>query len=181
MVEMTILWKETVLCTGKVLTVEGHELTLKRRYAFNYAGCEPLASKKESVYKNGGHITAHVSTKLSGDIETNPGPHLIDSSKTICAPYSQGHFLVFEPNAGRQCVAMSLTAILYNSIHTIRSTSDLVQIMNIGNELYKHLSFSAREEYLLLTEIPDVLCLGRLLTMLYVVKVILETYFIPLT
>jgi len=33
--------------------------------------------------------------------------------------------------------------------------------MNIGNELYKHLSFSARQEYLLLTEIPDVLCLGE--------------------
>ena len=58
-------------------------------------------------------------------------------------------------------MAMSLTAILYNSIHTIRPSADLVQIMNIGNELYKHLSFSARQEYLLLTEIPDVLSLGE--------------------
>ena len=160
-VELTILWKATVLRTGKVLTDEGHELTVKRRYAFNGAGCEPLASKKKSVYKNSGHITAHITRKLSGDIETIPGPYLIDRSKTICAPYSQGQVLVFGPNAGSHCVAMSLTAILYNSIYTIRSSSDLVQIMNIGNEWYKHLSFSARQEYLLLTEIPDVLSLGE--------------------
>ena len=52
--EMTILWKATVLRTGKVLTDERHELTVKRRYPFSCAGCEPLAPKKESVYKNGG-------------------------------------------------------------------------------------------------------------------------------
>ena len=160
-VEVSILWKATVLRTGKVLRDEGHELTVKRRYAFNCAGCELLASKKKSVYKNSGHITAHITRKLSGDIESNPGPYVIDPSRTICAPYSQGQFLVFGPNAGSQCVVMSLTAILYNSVHTIRSSADLVQIMNIGNELYKHLSFSARQEYLLLTEIPDVLSLGE--------------------
>jgi len=46
----------------------------------------------------------------------NPGPNIVDSSKTICAPYSQGDSSVFGGNAGTQCVAMSLSAILYNLI-----------------------------------------------------------------
>ena len=81
--------------------------------------------------------------KLSGDIETNPGPIVVDPSKTICAPYSQGNSLVFGSNAGKQCVAMSLIALLLDSINSIRSSSDLGEIMNVGNELYTRLSQSA--------------------------------------
>ena len=58
----------------------------------------------------------------------NPGPNIVDSSKTICAPYSQGDSSVFSGNAGTQCVAMSLSAILYNFDHIIKSSCDLVEI-----------------------------------------------------
>ena len=120
-----------------------------------------LPSKREMIYKNVNHGMTHISKRLSGDIETNPGPYGVDPLRTIRAPYSQGNHSVFGPNAGTQCVAMSLAALLYNSIYKIRSSSDLVQIMDIGNELYTHLSRSARQEYLMLTEIPEALCAGK--------------------
>ena len=52
------------------------------------------------------------SSKLYNDIEINPGLNIVDSSKTFCAPYSQGDSSVFGGNAGTQCVAMSLSAIV---------------------------------------------------------------------
>ena len=89
----------------------------------------------------------------------NPGPNIVDSSKTICAPYSQGDSSVFGGNAGTQCVAMSLSAILYNFDHIIKSSCDLVEIMNIGNDMYTVLSCAAQQEYLLLSEIPAAVCI----------------------
>ena len=51
---------------------------------------------------------------LSGDVETNPGPTVVNPTKTISAPYSQSNAEVFGVrNAGRQCVAMSLSALIY--------------------------------------------------------------------
>ena len=50
---------------------------------------------------------------------------------------------VFAPNAGQQCVAMSLCALIYNDStgnRSINNSGDLIQIMNIGNELYAALS-----------------------------------------
>ena len=38
-------------------------------------------------------------SNLSGDIETNPGP-VINSTKTIQAPYSQDNVAMFGLNAG---------------------------------------------------------------------------------
>ena len=101
----------------------------------------------------------NIASKLSGDIETNPGPFVVDPSKTIHAPYSQGNSLVFGSNAGKRCVAMSLIAILFYFIYSIRSSSDLGEIMNVGNELYTRLSQSAGQDLLMLTELPEVLCL----------------------
>ena len=49
------------------------------------------------------------------DIEKNPGPYPVDSSKTIHASYFQGNIEVFGLNAGSQCVAMSFCALLYSS------------------------------------------------------------------
>ena len=49
------------------------------------------------------------------DLETNPGPRIVDPTKTIAALYSQGNVEVFgTANAGTQCVAMSLSALVYN-------------------------------------------------------------------
>ena len=108
------------------------------------------------TYKDFNHRMNCCKFNVSRDIEKNPGPtQIIDPSKTIHAPYSRGNVDVFGPNAGQQCVAMSLCSLIYNySNRSINDTEDLVQIMNIGNELYSALSRSLRQTYLLLTELP---------------------------
>ena len=51
--------------------------------------------------------------RLLNDLETKPGPKIVDPTKTIAAPYSQGDVEVFgTANAGTQCVAMSLSALV---------------------------------------------------------------------
>ena len=64
-------------------------------------------------YKNLNHRVNHFKSNLSGDIETNPGP-VINSTKTIQAPYSQANVAMFGLSAGTQCVAMSLASLIYN-------------------------------------------------------------------
>ena len=95
---------------------------------------------------------------LCGDIETNPGPTFNNPVKTIHAPYSQGNVDVFGQNAGRQCVPMSLCALIYLYRNdSIRDSSDLVNIMNVGNQLYSTLSRLSRQMYLLLEELPTLI------------------------
>ena len=108
-----------------------------------------------SVYKDVDHRMNHTEFKLCNDIEKNPGP--IDHTRTIQAPYSQSNVEVFGENAGTQCVAMSLTSLIYNYRRSISSSMDLVNIMNIDNELYSGLSRLSRQTFLLLTELPEVL------------------------
>ena len=64
---------------------------------------------------------------------------------------------MFGLNAGTQCVAMSLASLIYNKRNGIVSSMDLVNIMNIGNELYSGLSSLSRQSYLLLTEVPEMI------------------------
>ena len=90
------------------------------------------------------------------DIETNPGS-VINSTKTIQAPYSQDNVAMFGLNAGTQCVAMSLASLIYNKRKGIVSSMDLVNIMNIGNELYSGLSSLSSQSYLLFTEVPEMI------------------------
>ena len=52
---------------------------------------------------------------------------------------------------------MSLCALIYNNSKSITNSGDLIQIMNIGNELYSPLSRLSRQSYLLLTELPNML------------------------
>ena len=75
-------------------------------------------------------------SNLSGDIETNPGP-VINSVKTIQAPFSQDNVAMFGLNAGTQCV-------WGGGGDGIVSSVDLVNIMNIENELYSGLSSLSR-------------------------------------
>ena len=119
---------------------------------------------KSVIYRSVNHKSMYIRSKLYNDIEMNPGPNIVDSSKTICAPYRQGDSSVFGGNAGTQCagtqcVAMSLSAILYNFDHIIKSSCDLVEIVNVGNDMYTILSRAAQQEYLLLSEIPAVVCI----------------------
>ena len=82
--------------------------------------------------------------KLCIDIVTNSAPpvYYVDPTLTIKAPYSQGDTTISSANAGQQCVAMSFCALVYNTVKAINSSNYLVQIMNIGNELYSILSQS---------------------------------------
>ena len=109
-----------------------------------------------NVYKNLNHRVNHFKSNLSGDRETNPGP-VINSTKTIQVPYSQDNVTMLGLNAGTQCVAMSFASLIYNKRNRIVSSMDLVNIMNIGNELYSGLSSLSRPSYLLLTEVPEMI------------------------
>ena len=44
---------------------------------------------------------------------------------------------------------MSLSAIVYNYNYRMKCAYDLVEIMNLGNELFSYLSHSAQQEYLM--------------------------------
>ena len=59
--------------------------------------------------------------KLSNDVEENPDPtinYTVDCSYTIHVSFNQGNNL-FGPNAGKQCVAMSLSAIVHKEIKSV--------------------------------------------------------------
>ena len=111
------------------------------------------------LYKSETHALNYCKLKLSADIEKNPGPRpmYVDPSKTIAAPYSRDNELLFGQNAGQQCVTMSSCSLIYNNKQGISSANDLIQIMNIGNQLYSSLSQLDRYSYLMQTELPTML------------------------
>ena len=53
---------------------------------------------------------------MANNVEENPEHtiYVVDRSKTICADFNQGNTNKFRQNAGKQCVAVSLTAIIHN-------------------------------------------------------------------
>ncbi|CAB3979240.1 ATP-dependent DNA helicase PIF1 [Paramuricea clavata] len=110
----------------------------------------------QQIYKNLNHLKNVCQSALCTDIETNPGPvFYIDPSKTISAPYSQGNQIIFGETAGQQCLAMCVCALICNKRQTICTPQDLVNVMNIGNELYSNLSCLAQQSFLLFTELPS--------------------------
>ena len=74
--------------------------------------------------------------------------------KKIHAPYCQGNVVVFGENAGQQCVAMSLCALIYSKIR-ITLDDDMIQIMTVGYQLWSSLSLLTRQSMLMLTELPE--------------------------
>ena len=101
------------------------------------------------------------SIRQANDGEENPGPtihDIIDPTTTVSADYSQGNEALFGVNAGKQCVAMSLTVVIYRQIEDISlwTNSTLNNILVIGNNLYSSIRCSVRtNDYLLLTDVPD--------------------------
>ena len=93
--------------------------------------------------------------KLCTDIEKNPGPSVyVDATKAINASYCQGNVTVFGENAGQQCVAMRLCALIYGKIITkITSVDDMTPVMIVGIQLYSSLSLLARQSMFMLTEL----------------------------
>jgi hypothetical protein len=63
----------------------------------------------------------------------------------------------FRQNAGKQCVAMSLTAIVHNHINNVDTwdSSFLNEILCAGNNLYTCISNSVNKSFLLLSEVPE--------------------------
>ena len=83
--------------------------------------------------------------RQANDVEENPGRtifDIIDPMITVSADYSQGNEALFGENAGKQCVAMSLTAIIYHQVEHISewTSSTLNNILTIGNNLYVSIS-----------------------------------------
>ena len=98
--------------------------------------------------------------RMANDVEENPGPTIydvVDPTKTICADFSQGNTKKFGQNAGKQCLAMSLTAIIYNHITNANQWDSTVlnSILCAGNNLYSFISNSVKKSYLLLTDVPE--------------------------
>jgi len=98
--------------------------------------------------------------RQANDVEENPGPtifEVINSTRTVCADYNQGNEVLFDENAGKQCVAMSLIAIIYDHIEDINlwRCSTLNNILGTGNNLYSTIRSIVRtNDCLLLTEVP---------------------------
>ena len=67
----------------------------------------------------------------------------------------------FGENAGKQCVAMSLIALIYNKIKGIHTCDDLVQILEMGNQFYSTLSQCTGQVYLMQNELPSMIALSE--------------------
>ena len=99
--------------------------------------------------------------RLSNDVEENPGPrninHIVDPTYTVHADFNQGNELMFGMNAGKQCVAMSLCAIVYKEIKSVNIWDKLMlnSVLISGNSLYSMISQSINKSYLLLTDVPQ--------------------------
>ncbi|KAJ7386894.1 hypothetical protein OS493_006928 [Desmophyllum pertusum] len=68
------------------------------------------------VFKNKNHHSLHQKIKVSNDIEINPGPTFLyyDGCNTVRGTFHQGDEELFGINAGKQCVANSLVAVVFN-------------------------------------------------------------------
>ena len=107
------------------------------------------------------HTALAIPKNTGDDVEENPGPtifDIIDPTTTVSADSSKGNEAIFGVNAGKQCVAMSHTAMIYHQIQDIRlwTNSTLNNILVIGNNLYNSITCSVQtNDYLLITDVPD--------------------------
>jgi hypothetical protein len=70
---------------------------------------------------------------------------------------------MFRSNAGKQCVAMSLCSIVYNEIKSVNiwDTSIMNQIFVYGNSLCGVISQSINKDFLLLTDVLELVDIGN--------------------
>ena len=80
------LRKTVVFANGERIT-EVNDTRMTKKYTLRNR-CKMLSLENEMVYKSLNHKINSIANKLSGDIETNPGPFVVDPSKTI-------HFFFF--------------------------------------------------------------------------------------
>ena len=113
-----------------------------------------------SLYLLGCVVYVALLLRMANDVEENPGPTLydiVDPCKTICADFSQSSARKFGQNAGKQCVAMSLTAIVQTQVKNMTTwdSSFLNKILCIGNNLYTCIHNSVNKDFLLLSDVPE--------------------------
>ena len=101
--------------------------------------------------------------RLSNDVEENPGPtiyEIVNSNNTVRADFSQGNQAKFGENAGKQCVAMSLTAIIFKYVTDIYywDSADLTSILAHGNCLYNCIKVSVKK-YFFVVDMHDMVSL----------------------
>ena len=107
------------------------------------------------------HVYVPLLLRLSNDVEENPGPRtindIVDPTYTVHADFNQGNELMFGMNAGKQCVAMSLYAIVYKEIKSVNIWDRIMlnSILICGNSLYSIISQNINKNYLLLTDVPE--------------------------
>lgn len=145
-----------IAARGKNRKTSNLKFKLKENCRFPKA-VSKYVSTESHVYKNLNHRVKFCQSSLCTDIEKNPGPVSVVPSQTLHAPYCQGNVEVVGQNAGQQCAAMSLCSLIYNAKYSTTSAEDLVEIMNIGNELYYSLSRISRNSFLMLTELPTMI------------------------
>ena len=80
-------------------------------------------------------------------MEENPAPtisDIISPMRTVSADYSQGNEALFCEHDGKQCIAISLTAIFYHQKEHISEwfSSTLNNILTIGNNLIVPVRYS---------------------------------------
>ena len=129
-----------------------YKIPITNKNVFCVVGTKDVTTKFESVFWNtsqtlivlarslyllGRIIYVPLLLRMANDEEENPGP----TSKTICADFSQSNARKFGPSAGKQCVAMSLTAIVQTKVKDITTwdSSFLNKILSIGNNLSYHI------------------------------------------
>ena len=105
--------------------------------------------------------------RLANDVEENPGPiniyDIVDHSFTVRADFNQGNISMFGINAGRQCVAMSIYAIVYNEIKSVNiwDTPLMNMLLVNANNLYAIISQHIQRDFLLLTDVPEILSINN--------------------
>ena len=113
-----------------------------KRYTNDWCGCRGKKAKrnKKNVFKSRDHQRLCKEKLLFHDIEINPGPLFVNSSKSVQGTFHQGNELLFGANAGNQCVANSIIAVIFNAevncfdVHWDSIKMD--SVLEIGNSLY---------------------------------------------
>ena len=86
-------------------------------------------------------ISISTSLKLSGDVESNPGPDEI--IKSVQESFNQGNIALFGGTVGRQCARDALFSICWSVVRDVCfwKPVDLDCILVEGDKLYKLLGF----------------------------------------
>ncbi|CAB4039833.1 ATP-dependent DNA helicase PIF1, partial [Paramuricea clavata] len=113
------------------------------------------------------HVYVPLLLRLANDVEENPGPiniyDIVDHSFTVRADFNQGNISMFGINAGKQCVAMSIYAIVYNEIKFVNiwDTPLMNMLLVNANNLYSIISQHIQKDFLLLTDVPEILSINN--------------------